>query len=137
MGARNWHIERAKHHKKASEYLETDFPDWCAVALYYSALQYIESALSGEPGLPKDERHPRKHTGNELGTRGRNQLVAALYPNISRQYRSLEEMSRRTRYDLFKLGPMTMPMLMREWKEVKAFCEGLNQGRQDIPTAQP
>lgn len=45
------------------------------------------------------------------------------------QYRSLGEASHRTRYDISKLGPAAMPMLTRQWEDVKRFCEQLNQGR--------
>lgn len=139
MGARAWHLERAKHNKKASEFLEADgkFLDWAAISLFYSALHYVHSSLADEPDLPKDERHPRKHSDPTVGSRGVNQLVAQIYPQISVQYRSLFEMSHRTRYDMHQLGPTTLPMLLKQWKDIKRFCEGLNQGRPTIPTQAP
>lgn len=130
MGARTWHLERAKRNKEASDAFETDWPEWCVIALFYSALHYVHSSLADEPDLPKDERHPRKHTspGGEDG-RGLNQLVRDVYPEIHVQYRSLFELGHRTRYDVQQLGPLTIPMARKQWSEIKAFCEGKNQGR--------
>ena len=137
MGVRKWHLERAKHHKKASDYLLQDFPDWAMVALFYSALHYVHSSLADEPSLPKDERNPRKHSSPEIGTRGTNQLVAAMYPSITIAYRSLMELSHRTRYDMAALGPTAVPMAQLQWKSVKQFCEGLNQTRQALSSQAP
>jgi hypothetical protein len=129
MGVRKWHLKRAEHHKKASEFLLNNFDDWAIVALFYSAMHYVHSSLADEPNLPKDERNPRKHSGVDVGSRGTNQLVRALYPEINTQYRSLYEASRRTRYDIAQLGPIGVQLLHKQWEEVKNFCEGLNQGR--------
>ena len=140
MGARTWHAARAKHHKEVADFLKDKYPDWAAVALFYSALSYVHSSLADEPSLAKDERHPRKHTappGSANAGRGVNQLVRDLYPAIHTQYMSLFEMSRRTRYDFEKLGSMAYPMLVLQWKSVADFCTGLNQGRPTIPTQAP
>lgn len=137
MGTRAWHLERAKHNKKASDFLASQFVDWAVISLFYSALHYVQSSLADESSLGKDERHPRKHSGNEIGCRGTNQLVAAMYPQINTQYRSLMEMSHRTRYDVHTLGPTALPMLIKQWKDIKTFCEGLNQTRGTIPTQAP
>ena len=69
---------------------------------------FVDSFLDGETHLPKDERHPRKHSANAdsgNGGRGRNQLVRALLQPVRKEYCALEEASRRARYDLVMLGP--------------------------------
>ena len=140
MGARSWHIARAKHHKNVADFLEAQHPDWAAVALFYSALQYVHSSLADESGLPKDERHPRKHTspgGPGHGGRGLNQLVRDVYPSIHQQYMSLFDMSRRTRYDFEQLGAGTYPLLVLQWKDVERHCVALNGTRATVPTQQP
>lgn len=145
MGTRAWHVARAKHHKKAADYLHGDstFDDWACTALFYSALQYVHSSLADEPSLAKDERHPRKHTappGDQFGGRGVNQLVATLYGEIEISYKSLFELSRRTRYDINQLATTdatTYQLATLQWQDVKRFCEGLNQGRQTISTQAP
>lgn len=140
MGARAWHVARAKYHKEVADFLKDKHPDWAAVALFYSALSYVHSSLADEPGLPKDERHPRKHTappGAANGGRGASQLVRDLYPAIHVQYRSLFEMSRRTRYDFEQMKDHAYPMLLLQWKDVVTFCQGLNQGRPTISTQVP
>jgi hypothetical protein len=130
MGARHWHLERAKRNKEASDSFLDEYPEWAMTALFYSALHYVHSSLADERRLPKDERHPRKHTAPAgVDGRGVNQLVRDLYPEIHRQYRSLFELSHRTRYDVCELGPLTAPMAQQQWKDVQAFCEGKNQGR--------
>ncbi|MEZ0382163.1 hypothetical protein [Mycobacterium sp. pW045] len=134
MGVRKWHLKRAEHHKAASDYLVGHFDDWAVVALFYSAMHYVHSSLADEPGLTKDERNPRKHSGVEQGSRGTNQLVKAVYPSISAPYRSLYEASRRTRYDIAQLGTAAIPLFNRQWTEIKQFCEGLNQGRPWLPS---
>lgn len=134
MGVRKWHLKRAEHHKAASDYMLSQFDDWAVVALFYSAMHYVHSCLADEQALCKDERNPRKHSGVDVGSRGTNQLVKALYPQIHSQYRSLYEASRRTRYDIAQLGPLAIPLLTTQWNEIKQYCEGLNQGRPWLPS---
>jgi hypothetical protein len=79
------------------------YADWAAVGLFYSALHVVHAALDGETSLPKDERHPRKHSGPKnakVGGRGTNQLVRDVYKPAHFAYRSLMEASHRTRYDM-------------------------------------
>lgn len=140
MGARGWHVSRAQHHFQVAAFLEPKYPDWSAVALFYSAHQYVHSSLADEPELDKDERHPRKHTapaGDASGGRGTNQLVRDLYPSIWVAYASLCDASHRTRYDFKQLGPMAVPMLKLQHSEVKTFCTGLNQTRPPRSTQAP
>lgn len=134
MGVRKWHLARAVHHKKASDFLLDDYPDWAMVALFYSGMHYVHSSLADEESLGKDERHPRKHTGVQVGSRGTNQMVAAMYPSIDVAYRSLFELSHRTRYDIAQLGSMTVPGATRQWQSIKTFCDSLNGSRPWIPS---
>lgn len=130
MGARHWHVARAERNKDAADFLCSEFEEWSMTALFYSALHYVHSTLADEASLPKDERHPRKHTqaGGADG-RGVNQLVRDLYPEIHVQYRSLFELSYRTRYDVAQLGPIATKMALVQWQEIRDFCLGKNQGR--------
>ncbi|MGW6129710.1 hypothetical protein ACWFNE_06770 [Cellulomonas sp. NPDC055163] len=128
-----------------AEHLSGDDPyvDWAVVALFYSAHQWVHSALSGEPTLAKDERHPRKHSGGpaaQVGGRGTNQIVAALFPeDVQVAYRSLDEMSRRTRYDMDRLQGQFPPYLLMkmQFEVVRKHCHALNSARPDIPTQHP
>lgn len=142
MGSRNWHLERAKRHKAAADALrDNDFEDWAAVALAYAAHQWVHSALSGEPTLARDERHPRKHTsppGVAHGGRGTNQLVNALFPDsVSLAFASLFEMGRRSRYDFNKLGPGAYKLLEMQYEVVVRHCKALNASRPDRLTQEP
>lgn len=145
MPSRAFHLARAKHHLEVADHLagNEDHVDWAMVALFYSAHQYVHSALSGEPALGKDERHPRKHTGGpgeEQGGRGTNQIVADLYPEISIAYRSLYDLSRRTRYDLRMLGGGPLPayaLAKLQFRTVAEHCTKLNGSRPDVPTQAP
>jgi hypothetical protein len=130
MGHRTWHVKRAERNKQASEAFTKDFEEWAAIALFYSALHYVQSSLADEPDLPRDERHPRKHTnaGGE-DFRGTNQLVRDLYPEIHVQYRSLFELSHRTRYDVAELAPNALKFAEMQWSDVRTFCVGKNAGR--------
>lgn len=137
MGHRNWHLARAKHHKSVADFLVSTHEDWAAVALSYSALHYVHSSLADELGVPKDERHPRKHTapaGPSNGGRGTNQMVRDLYPSIHVAYRSLFEMGRRTRYDINTLGPQAYKLLLVQFESVKNFCVSLNGTRSPVPS---
>lgn len=132
MGARAWHIARAKHHKEVADYLSGPHVDWAAVALFYSALHWVHSSLADEPGLAKDERHPRKHTapaGSGNGGRGVNQLVRDLYPSVHPAYISLFDISRRTRYDVDKLGAGAWTLLNLQLNTIRGHCEALNASR--------
>jgi hypothetical protein len=145
MGSRVFHLARADHNLKVAEHLaeHEEYADWAVVALFYAAHQWVHSALSGEPELVKDERHPRKHTGGPgaaQGGRGTNQLVAALYPrDVNEAYRSLHDLSRRTRYDMDRLAPdaAAYRLAKLQFTTVRQFCEHLNAGRTDIPTQRP
>ncbi|MGV8979184.1 MAG: hypothetical protein ACOH17_14185 [Cellulomonas sp.] len=139
MSSRAQHLARAKHHLEVADHLsgQTEYIDWAGVALFYAAHQMIHSCLSGEPGLAKDERHPRKHTGGPgegRGGRGTNSLVADLYvDDVSVAYRSLYDLSRRTRYDFKQLGE-PWPLMMMQYKTVEAHCRALNAARPDRST---
>jgi hypothetical protein len=146
MGTRNWHIARANRHLEVAEFLAAGSQhDWAAVALFYSAHQWVHSSLADEPCLARDERHPRKHTmppGEGSGGRGTTQLVAAQYPEIEVQYRSLFEMSWRTRYDWNKLStgmdePTLWKLLSWQFDEVRSHCQDLNKTRPTISTQAP
>ena len=145
MGARNWHIARAKRHLEVAEFLaDNGHYDWAAVALFYSAHQWVHSSLADEQGLARDERHPRKHTmppGEGSGGRGTNQLVSALYGGINVQYRSLFDMSWRTRYDWDKLAngmdDRLWILLKMQYNEVRKHCQSLNCTRPTISTQAP
>lgn len=145
MGARKWHVARAKRHLEVAEFLaENEHYDWAAVALFYSAHQWVHSSLADEPELVRDERHPRKHTmppGEGGGGRGTNQLVACLYGGINVQYRSLFDMSWRTRYDWDKLAngmdDKLWVMLKMQYNDVRKHCQSLNGTRSTISTQAP
>ncbi len=106
MGAAAWHWARAQHHFSFANDTHQQLPayaDWAAVGLFYSALHVVHAGLDGDGSLPKDESHPRKHSGPKnakVGGRGTNQLVRDLYPPAHFAYRSLMEASHRTRYDM-------------------------------------
>lgn len=145
MGAAAWHRARGDRHKAVADFLSSqkeDYTDWAAVALFYAAMMRVHSVLSSDPTLPKDERHPRKHTspaGTGTGGRGTNQLVAALFPpDVNLAYRSLFEASHRTRYDFAQLGGMAAyKMLLIQYNEVDKYCTGVVASRKDRPTSAP
>lgn len=147
MGTRKWHLARADRHREVARHLnETDYSDWAAVALFYAAHQVVHSTLSGESELAKDERHPRKHTGKGgegHGGRGTNQLVRDLYPSIYPAYRSLFEMSLRTRYDHENIN-QNLPsdqnafaLLSVQYATVSDFCGSMNRSRPDRSSQEP
>lgn len=126
MPERKYHLAKVKYNLDVSAHLKdtTKFTDWAVTALFYSALHLIDAYLDGEHALPKDERHPRKHSANAAagnGGRGRNQLVQALLPAIRKEYRSLEEASRRARYDMEVLGPDAYDRLLDQYKKVEQY----------------
>jgi len=144
VGIRVWHVARAEYHKDVAEHLrrETEFEDWALVALYYSALHLVDSVLADDPDLPKDERNPRKHSGVKPGQRGRNQLVGKLFPFAPRKaYRSLEDLSRRTRYDCEALksndARKAYDLALDQWREVDRYARMMHIARPPIPSEAP
>ena len=137
MPSRSFHLARAEYNKQVSDFLIEKHPDWGLVALFYSALHYVHSSLADEPNTPKDERHPRAHTSMQSGARGTNQMVLDKYPTIATAYMRLQDLSQWTRYDVIKLGPMTIPGATMHWTSIKSFCEALNGTREKIPTQAP
>jgi hypothetical protein len=130
VGLAAWHWARARHHLAFANDTEQHLPtyiDWAAVGLFYSALHTVHAALDGETSLPKDERHPRKHSAPKnakVGGRGTNQLVRDLYGPASFAYRSLIEASHRTRYD-FKALPAPYARLLADHKVVHDHIHGV------------
>jgi len=129
MGSARFHIARAERNYDACLFMRSEYPEWAGVALFYSALHYVDAALADERHLHKDERNPRKHVGFEKDARGRNQIVLGEYPGIGVEYMSLYDMSRRSRYDLGRLSvglggddatPLTL--MIGQWQNVKDFC---------------
>lgn len=143
MGARDWHVAKAVRHKTVADFLaDSGHHDWAAVALFYAAHQWVHSSLADEPGVSKDERHPRKHTSPKgADCRGTTQMVQQLYPDIKLSYRSLFELSHRTRYDHDKLNEnmsdgTAYGMALLQFSEVQQFCERRNATRPRISTQQ-
>lgn len=135
-------MARAEYHKSVAEFLrtETEYEDWALVALYYSALQFVDSVLTDDPSLNKDERNPRKHTGNEAGRRGRNQLIRDLMPSIRNDYRKLEDLSRRTRYDAAMLrseSATAYDRALAQWKRVMEYARMMHTVRPALPSDRP
>ena len=68
-----------------------------------------------------------------------NQLVRDVYPSINRSYKSLYELSRRTRYDVDALTKSVssgglddrtaFTLATLQWQEVRDFCLSRNKGR--------
>lgn len=143
MGIRIWHVKRAEYHKEVAEHLrnDTNYEDWALVALYYSALHFVDSVLADDPQLPKDERNPRKHSGTDPGRRGRTQLVNDRFPFAARKaYRSLEELSRRTRYDAAMLSTdaqTAYDKALFEWAEMERYCRMMHLTRPALPSDAP
>ena len=139
MGSRKWHLARAEHHLKTADHLAQtpQFMDWAFVALFYAAHQQVHSVLSGEPSLVKDERHPRKHNSPykaSEGGRGTNDLVGAFMRSIQRDYMSLFEAGRRTRYETPLLGDDAYRKFRDQHDRIAKFCELTNRTREDIST---
>lgn len=141
MGARDWHVARAERHKEVADHLAgAGHHDWAAVALFYSAHQWVHSSLADEPGLHKDERHPRKHTSPKgADKRGTNQMVRQIFKEISLSYASLFELSHRTRYDHDRLNDnmqdeIAYSFALIQYDEIQQFCEKRNATRQRVST---
>jgi hypothetical protein len=125
---RVYHEAKAAYNLKVASHLKstTAYTDWAVTATFYAALHLVDSFLDGECQLPKDERHPRKHSANANpgnGGRGRNQLVAALLQPIRKEYRSLEEASRRARYDLEVLDPQAYERLQDQFATLERYIK--------------
>jgi hypothetical protein len=106
-----YHLRKAEHNKATAAHLKfsgTTYQDWAVTIRFYAAMHLVDALLDQMPDLPKDERHPRKHHaaanihGN--GGRGRNQLVNAILTPVRKEYSSLYDASRRSRYDMDMLG---------------------------------
>ena len=133
MPERKYHLAKAEYNLTVSTHLrDTEYIDWAVTALFYSALHLIDAFLDGEESLPKDERHPRKHSANAdqgNGGRGRNQLVAATLKPINKDYRSLREASRRARYDIHKLDKAsadsitTYDRLLAQYRSIEQYVK--------------
>ncbi len=142
VGARSWHIARAEYNKGVAQHLrhQTEYEDWALVALYYSALHFVDSVLADDPDLPKDERNPRKHSGNVPGERGRNQLVSARCKPVRSDYRKLEELSRRTRYDaamLRKESTSAYDLALVQWQHIEQYARMMHIVRPAISSEAP
>jgi hypothetical protein len=128
MPERKYHEAKTAYNLGVAKHLreETEYIDWATIALFYAALHLVDAFLDGEESLPKDERHPRKHSASAAagnGGRGRNQLVHALLGPIRKEYRSLEEASRRARYDLVILGEPAYEKLVQQFRRIETYIK--------------
>lgn len=126
MPERVYHLKKAAYNVEVAKHLAQDTPyiDWAVTATFYAALHIVDSMLDYASHLPKDERHPRKHSANAgdgNGGRGRSQLVAAEFSAIRKAYRSLEEASRRARYDLQLLDKNAYERLQAQFQEIVKY----------------
>lgn len=143
MGARSWHVACAEHHKSAAKHIQTDeeYLDWAVVALFYAANHFVHSVLADIEEVGKDERHPRKHTaprGVDSGGRGTNQMVRDYCNPIRRQYMDLYEASRRTRYDVNRLGERRAYEKFEEMlRRVEEYCRTMHVARPVLPSDAP
>lgn len=122
-----YNVEVAKHLTDTSNFI-----DWAVTATFYAALHLVDSMLAESHHLHKDEQHPRKHSANGTpgnGGRGRNQLVAAEFSAIRKAYRSLEEASRRARYDLQILDPQAYQRLQAQYQQIVQYAEMIEKVR--------
>ena len=128
--------ERVYHHRKAQYNVEVAAHLRGQDELHrlgrhglYAALHLVDSMLAVSD-LPKDEQHPRKHTANAgqgNGGRGRNQLIASEFGAIRKAYRSLEEASRRARYDLELLDPHAYKRLQDQCQEIARYEQAMSK----------
>jgi hypothetical protein len=100
MSARSEHLAKAEHNEELS-YLLADanadgkgFEDWEVIALFYAAVHLVDARLAA------DNEHPTSHVEHRQGMpRGRNALVRQLLPLLWGDYRQLENLSHRARYE--------------------------------------
>lgn len=126
MPERVYHLKKATYNLDVSRHLnaETPYRDWAVTSLFYAALHKVDALLAAMDHLPKDEKHPRKHSASAApgnGGRGRNQLVAAEMRPINKEYRSLHEASRRSRYDMETLDAQAYERLMDQYRVIEKY----------------
>lgn len=136
MPERRYHLRKAEYNVEVARHLRdtSSYIDWAVTATFYAALHLVDALLDGDPDLPKDEQHPRKHSANANqgnGGRGRNQLVADKFPIIRKPYRSLEEASRRARYDLQMLDDTAYDRLQEQFREIERYVRMMLMTRRD------
>jgi uncharacterized protein (UPF0332 family) len=91
MGTRPEHIRKAQHNDAflKNELLKlADYNDWKVIAIFYSAVHYVDAALAVL------NIHPINHQGSE----GRNTYVSVHFRRISGKYQTLYNKSRFARY---------------------------------------
>lgn len=105
MPERVYHRRKAQYNTKVAAHLRehTPYIDWAVTATFYAALHLVDSMLAVTAHLPKDEQHPRstpQTPGRATAGVGATIWSRAEFGATRKAYRSLEEASRRARYDL-------------------------------------
>jgi hypothetical protein len=89
MPAQAWHDSKKIHDFDARQCLSRaggNFPDWEVIALFYSALHYVDSFLAGQYGIdPEDHSDREDH-------------IMTLIQIIEKNYRLLHHLSEDARY---------------------------------------
>jgi hypothetical protein len=91
---------------------EGEYPEWAAVALFYTALKLVD-ALLVQSGLTPPVDHEQRRDD-----------VRSRFPSIWPAYRELEQISRGARYDLVRPSPFSLHQLQdRQLRQIVAFVE--------------
>jgi uncharacterized protein (UPF0332 family) len=91
VGTRPEHIRKAQHNDvflRKQLLAMADYNDWKVIAIFYSAVHYVDAALAVL------NIHPIRHEGSD----GRNTFVSVHFRKISSKYQTLYNRSRFARY---------------------------------------
>jgi hypothetical protein len=108
------HLERARRNYALFGKLqaETEYPEWAAIVLFYTALKLIDAFLV-QSGLTVPKDHAQRRTDVRSSLRP---LWAA--------YRDLEHLSRGARYDLVRPSQFTLQRVHdREFRSLALFLQ--------------
>jgi hypothetical protein len=96
------YLDQAAHNAGLAAYLrtnKTDYLDWAATCLFYSAVHYVNAFLAYS-----GKSIPRRHTSSDPANPGRTNIVQqdSVLRSVYHDYRHLDDESRDARYELRK-----------------------------------
>lgn len=101
MAGEKAHRDKARDNQAFLEQISDDFPDWIAIAAFYTAVHLVEMLAA------TDGHHSRGH-------HERNRYLKARYPGIWTHFFALWNYSVQARYDCAKLNEKEDTQTLKE-----------------------
>ena len=110
----SWHIYKKQHDYDTNQLLNSytpNYSDWEVITLFYSAMHYVDAAISKLRSSGLNVPEPKKH---EV----RNKIVVKFFKTIANDYKMLYHISRWARYEEVKIDSNILKTAISSYNNV-------------------